>query len=85
MRPSEDRVMTEHYGQLVGCKIIGLAYSRVLGDTFFGLRVQGLARVGDKYVEATREVFIMCDPEGNGPGFLDISDPVPVPAKGGGK
>jgi hypothetical protein len=79
MPNDQDKFWAEHYGQLVGCKIMHLLGSEAPGDDmFFGFRVKGPALVDGKYVESTRDVFIMQDPGGNGPGFLDIGEPQPV-------
>lgn len=59
---SEDQYMREHLGQLVGRKVTGLIKdpSDVQGP-IWGLR----------FDDGTL-AFILCDPEGNGPGHLDI-------------
>ena len=57
-----DKVMREHLGQLVGRKVIGLVKDPSPGtDPVWGL----------KFDDGTI-AFILWDPEGNGPGHLEI-------------
>lgn len=52
-------------------------YSQLLGKTVQNLLVDNLADNGPcfglKFTDGTK-AWIMCDPEGNGPGHLDITD-----------
>lgn len=52
-----------HYARLIGKTVNGLAFDNesIPGQTCYGLR----------FTDGTI-AFIMCDPEGNGPGFLEI-------------
>jgi hypothetical protein len=59
---NSNQVMKEHLGQLIGLRVTGLVYSPG-SDTG---RIWGL-EFDDK-----TEAFILCDPEGNGPGHLEI-------------
>jgi len=57
-----DKVMTTHLGQLIGHKVTGIVKSpSSWSDPFWGL----------KFDDGTI-AFILCDPEGNGPGHLEI-------------
>jgi hypothetical protein len=59
---SADQVMREHLGQLVGRKVTGLVKDPGDGvEPIWGL----------KFDDGTM-AFILCDPEGNGPGHLEI-------------
>ncbi len=55
----------KHYDQLVGCTVV-----RVLWEAFEGspLLVLLVSTPGG----GIAQVSVMCDPEGNAPGFLDI-------------
>lgn len=55
----------EHYAQLIGRKIVGL------------VETDDVPPVPGFTLDDGKTVFILCDPEGNGPGFLAIE-------KGGG-
>ena len=59
---SADKVMREHLGQLVGRKVTGL----VKDPSHDVEPIWGL-----KFDDGTM-AFILCDPEGNGPGHLEI-------------
>lgn len=52
--------MLKHLEQLVGQTITGLAQDKDEPE-FVGFETK------------THVVFVLCDPEGNGPGFLDIT------------
>ena len=62
--------MEQHYRQIVGATIIGLAVDDTdndFGDDIWALKLKtknGRAAIA----------WIMADPEGNGPGFLAIDD-----------
>jgi hypothetical protein len=57
-----DKVMTDHLRQLVGHRVTGVVKSpSSWSDPFWGL----------KFDDGTT-AFILCDPEGNGPGHLEI-------------
>ena len=60
---SESSYYEKEYGQLIGKKVVGLA-ADAADATFMGLRFD------DGTV-----AWIQCDPEGNGPGFLQIDVP----------
>ena len=59
-----DRLVPE----LVGLTITGGAVDE--SGEFWGFTVEGTK--GGKTVK--KVVFVLCDPEGNGPGFLEIGD-----------
>jgi hypothetical protein len=62
-----DKVMREHLGQLVGRKVTGLVKDPSPGvGPIWGL----------KFDDGTM-AFILCDPEGNGPGHLEIQRSLP--------
>lgn len=59
----ELRFMAKHYGQLVGRKIVEVTVDRsCFSDPLYGLEL-----------DDGSSAYILCDPEGNGPGFLDIT------------
>lgn len=59
---NSNKVMREHLGQLVGRKVTGLVKDPCPGiGPIWGL----------KFDDGTI-AFILCDPEGNGPGHLEI-------------
>jgi hypothetical protein len=47
-------------------------------DRLVGQRITGLIRAGENdpefvgFTTGVYDVWVLCDPEGNGPGFLDI-------------
>jgi hypothetical protein len=62
-----DKVMREHLRQLVGRKVTGLVKDPSPGvGPIWGL----------KFDDGTM-AFILCDPEGNGPGHLEIQRSLP--------
>jgi len=58
----------EHYGKLVGRKILGIRWEDFEGHPLAVLILSGMDAKGRP---ATADV--MCDPEGNGPGHLEHS------------
>lgn len=56
----------EHYGKLVGRQITAILWEDFEGQALPVLVLDGTDRDGNP---AT--VVVWCDPEGNGPGFLD--------------
>ena len=58
-----NRVMTDYYRQLLGRKIVQIVESSEHPPTPGFLLDDG------------KTVWIQCDPEGNGPGFLQIEKP----------
>jgi len=52
--------MLQHMEKLVGQRITGLLKDAEKDPEFVGFQT------------ANYEVWVLCDPEGNGPGFLDI-------------
>ena len=62
--PSEIR----HYRRLLGKTIKRVVYNRSMGQTTYGL----------EFTDGTI-AWIDCDPEGNGPGFLDIKTDTMAP------
>ena len=58
----------EHYGKLVGRKILAIQWEDFEGHPLPVLVLSGKDREGRR-AEAT----VMCDPEGNGPGHLEHS------------
>jgi hypothetical protein len=57
--------ITKHYGPLVGGKIVGIVYdTQEFGEPVVGLKVE---RDGHKTT-----AWILRDPEGNGPGHMEI-------------
>ena len=67
---SNNGSFAEHYSQLVGYTVTGLAVDDSdednFGDPWMGLPLQNGKR--------TKIAWVLMDPEGNGPGFLDIVD-----------
>lgn len=58
----------EHYGKLVGRKILAIRWEEFEGHPLPVLVLSGKDREG---MRAT--VAVLCDPEGNGPGHLEHS------------
>ena len=67
---SNNGSFAEHYSQLVGYTVTGLAVDDSdednFGDPWMGLTLQNGKR--------KKIAWVLMDPEGNGPGFLDIVD-----------
>jgi len=65
MPKTEHAVWCEHYGKLVGKTVASVCFdnSDTSMPTMYGLL----------FSDGTI-AWIVCDPEGNGPGFLDIGD-----------
>lgn len=57
-----------HYGKLLGSTIVGIRWDTIDGCALPILVLDNEDRGGN---EAT--VAVLCDPEGNGPGFLEHS------------
>lgn len=58
----------EHYGKLVGRKILGICWEDFEGHPLAVLVLSGKDSEGKR-----AEAAVMCDPEGNGPGHLEHS------------
>ncbi len=57
-----------HYRRLLGKTVKRIVYNRSMGQTTYGL----------EFTDGT-VAWIDCDPEGNGPGFLDIKPEAKTP------
>jgi len=67
MTTTATKHMHDHYAQLVGCKIVRTGFVPFEGTRNL-VPVLQLQRKDGTFLF----VHVMCDPEGNGPGFLDI-------------
>lgn len=76
MEDQELKLCLRHYGQLVGKTVRRVVYDNACGMNTFGL----------EFRDGTI-AWILCDPEGNGPGHLDILERQPgvsaAPTKAG--
>jgi hypothetical protein len=65
----------QHLGRLKGGTICGIlvdpASAAEFGQAVYGIRVEVPTLSGQR---RTMYCWILCDPEGNGPGFLDIQE-----------
>jgi hypothetical protein len=59
--PKKDPPEVRYYSTLVGKTVKAIVMNRCLGQTTYGL----------EFTDGTI-AWVDCDPEGNGPGFLDI-------------
>jgi len=68
MSATPTRFEREHYGKLIGRKILAIQWEEFEGHPLAILVLSGKGSEGRR-----AEAAVMCDPEGNGPGHLEHS------------